>query len=232
MICEKKEASVFGLTKVVEFFFRHLACVVAILMKMSKDSRSFPAALALRSCLKRTIIWLGVTISFLLFFLESLVVLGLLWGSGIAREGGWRSLHIWIFESLMSATGRLVVRRALAVLKLLLSMAIWAAFEVSGGWFACSLGVLDFTFLESCTNCSICPDLNMRMRSWTTWLIDLSRSWFGASTRRSKSMTNIHTAVGSESSAWLRVGGLDASTQHSMTSWNVCNTSVSKRKLI
>lgn len=68
----------------------------------------------------------------------------------------------------MSAIGRFAVRRALSVLKLLLSMAIWAAIEMLGGWFAYSLGDFDCTFLDSCTSCSICPDLNMRMRACIT----------------------------------------------------------------
>ena len=61
-------------------------------------------------------IWLDMTMSFFLFFLLSLVSLGLCVGSGIGREGGCRSRHIWMLDSLMSATGRFEVRRAFAVL--------------------------------------------------------------------------------------------------------------------
>ena len=113
------------------------------------------------------IIWLAVRTNFFLFFIDNLVVLGLLLGSGIAKDGGCRSLHIWMFDSLLSATGRFDVRRALAVPKLLLSMAIWVAFDTFGGWFACSLGDLD-CFLFSCSSFSICPDLKKRIRSWIT----------------------------------------------------------------
>ena len=70
---------------------------------------------------------------FFLFFAESMVNMGLLLGSGIAKEGGWRSQHIWMLEPLMSAAGRLEVRRALAMLQLFLFMVIWAALETSGG---------------------------------------------------------------------------------------------------
>ena len=49
MILENKAARVSGLTKVLEFFSRSRECEAANLAKMSRESNSFPAALALWS---------------------------------------------------------------------------------------------------------------------------------------------------------------------------------------
>ena len=64
MILEKKATRVSGLTKVLEFFSRARECEAANLAKMSRESNSFPVALALWSRDKMVRIWLGVTMSF------------------------------------------------------------------------------------------------------------------------------------------------------------------------
>ena len=68
MIFEKKAAKTSGLTKVFEFFSRARKCDAASLAKMSRESSSFPAALALLSRDKMVKIWLGVTVGFFSFF--------------------------------------------------------------------------------------------------------------------------------------------------------------------
>ena len=97
MIRDKKTASISGLTEVLEFFSRARMCDAANLAKMSMESNSFPAALALCSWDKMVKIWLqdvGVTMSFFLFFMLSLVSLGLFVDSVIARDGGFMSWQL------------------------------------------------------------------------------------------------------------------------------------------
>ena len=67
MIFEKKAARISGLTKVLEFFSRAWECDAANLAKISRESNSFPADLALWSWDKMVRIWVGVTMSFLCF---------------------------------------------------------------------------------------------------------------------------------------------------------------------
>ena len=110
-------------------------------------------------------IWLRATKSFLWVLLALLVALGLCSGSGRLRDSVSNFLHMSMLDSFMRATGRLDVRRALAVLKLLLSMAIWAERDISRGEVVCSLIGLIFTVLDIWNNFSICPDLNNHMRS-------------------------------------------------------------------
>lgn len=132
----------------------------------------------------------------------------------------------------MTATGRLEVRRALAVLKLLLSMAICAAREMLEGEAACSLGGLVLTSFDIWNNFSIWPERNRRMPSWTFWLMGMSGSWLGANASLSNVNASNQIAMGSESSCIFLAGGVDASTQHSSTEWYVRRTSDSRRKLI